>query len=550
MLNYLDIQNFALIEHAEVEFGPGFNVITGESGAGKSILMGTIGLLLGGRADKGVIRTGTSRCTIAGNFSVPPELRPQLAPLLEEAGIPWDSDSSELDFRRVITPSGVRNFLNDTPVGAKLLAAAGEYLLDHHGAGEQLSLMHSARQLELLDQYAALGAARGQCAEIVRKLACLAAEKEEFERTLPDDSEASRLEAMLEEIAQVAPEPGEDEKLNVQYKLGSNSRQVMETAQALEQLLTEGEDSIADRLGTVYHHLSELGRIDDTLTGSLLEEVNALQEGITELNRKIETLADGVDLDPEALAAIENRLSAIYTLKRRYGPSLEQLFEAKAAAEERIRRFRETAGIRQEFQKREKALRGELLAAAAKLSSARKSAAGGFLKRVREKLKGVGFPECRLEAEFSPADPGPTGMDHLELVFSANPGEAVRPLRKVASSGELSRLMLALKTVLADADATATVVFDEIDMNIGGETANKVGDELHHLAEKRQILCISHLAQVAARADRHYLVEKYTESGRTYSGVRQLEDPVPELARMLGGGDSALRHAKDLMGKR
>jgi len=547
MLNYLDIRNFALIEHSEVEFGPGFNVITGESGAGKSILMGAIGLLLGGRADKGVIRTGTARCTVTGNFSVPPELRASLAPLLEEAGIPWEQGCDELNFRRVVTPSGVRNFLNDTPVGAKLLATVGEYLLDHHGAGEQLSLMHSARQLELLDRYASLGGARAECAKIVHALADLAAEKAEFERTLPDDSEASRLEAMLEEINQVNPEPGEDEKLNAQYKLGSNSRQVMETAQALEQLLTEGEDSIADRLGTVYHHLAELGRIDDTLTGTLLEEVNALQDGVAQLTRKIESLAEGVDLDPEALAAIENRLSAIYTLKRRYGPTLEQLFDAKAAAEERIRRFRETAGRRQEFLTREKALQKELRTAAEKLSAARKSAAGGFLKQVREKLKGVGFPQCTLEAEFTPIAPGASGMDHLELIFSANPGEAVRPLRKVASSGELSRLMLALKTVLADADATATVVFDEIDMNIGGETANKVGDELHHLGEKRQILCISHLAQVAARADRHYLVGKYTGDGRTFSCVRLLEDPVPELARMLGGGDGALRHAKDLM---
>lgn len=546
MLKCIDIVNYALIEHCELDFTGGFNVVTGESGAGKSILMGAVEFLLGGRSDHGSLRTGTSRCVVAGSFSVPAGLLEPVQRLLEPAGVPFDPSVPELALRRVLTPGSVRNYINDVPVGARLLAAVGEVLIDRHGAGEQLSLMQPARQLELLDRYAGLDGLRGECAAACRELERLRKERAGFERELPDRSEADRLELMLEEIGRVAPEPGEDETLAAQHRLGSNSRQVIEAARESVALLTESEDSVADRLGDVYHRLTELSRIDSALTSGLLDELNEIQERIARLSSDIENLAEKIDLDAEALAAIESRLSEIYTLKRRYGPSLEQLFAARDAAEQRLHDYRAAAERRAEFDRMELEWNDRLRRNSAELSRRRRAGAAAFLDAVRSKLEAVGFPDSRLEAQFSDSEPGPTGSDRLELLFSANPGEAARSLRRVASSGELSRIMLAFKTVLADADDTATVIFDEIDMNIGGETANRVGDELRELGKKHQILCISHLAQVAARADAHYLAVKTTADHRTRTEIILLTEVEPELARMLGGGAAALTHAREL----
>jgi DNA repair protein RecN (Recombination protein N) len=234
-------------------------------------------------------------------------------------------------------------------------------------------------------------------------------------------------------------------------------------------------------------------------------------------------------------------------LKRRYGPSLEQLFAARDQARVQLDEFMRAKKYRDEFASRRKELNDQLADAAKKLSAQRKIAAKKFLELTTAKLRAIGFNAAKLDAEFTEVAPGANGMDHLELLFSANQGEALRPLRKIASSGELSRLMLALKTVLADADAVPTVIFDEIDMNIGGETANQVGNELCNLGKKRQIICISHLAQVAARADEHFLVEKSLCNDRTVSRIRKLDDPSTEIGRMLGGGESALRHAGELI---
>lgn len=550
MLIYVKITNFALIEESELEFGPGFNVVTGESGAGKSILMGAVELLLGGRVDKGVIRNGCDRCMVCGGFAVPAGLAGAVGAILVPAGIPFDP-AEPLQLRRVIGQSSVRNYVNDTPVSARLLASVGEQLIDLHGANEQLSLTVPARQLDLLDRYAGAEEAAALCGRIAGELEALAKEREEFDRQTPDEAERSRLELQLEDIDKVNPAPGEDEELSARFKVAGNSRQVLETAGQLTAALTEGEDSVADRLGSVYRRLLELSRIDEALAAGLLEECDRIQEDVSALSGRVAELADKVDLDPEALAAIESRLGELFTIKRRYGPTLEQVLAVREEAFRRLELYRNTAVRRQEFERRKAELTAELRRAAEKLSALRKKKAAEFAERVRSKLGAIGFAKCVLEVAFSEVEPGPNGMDRVELLFSANAGESVHPLRKIASSGELSRLMLALKTVLADADSIPVVVFDEIDVNIGGETANRVGEELHHLGRNRQILCISHLAQVAARADRHFRVEKHTEEERTFSECRELdaEGRVREIGRMLGGGESAVTHARAILSK-
>ena len=546
VLDYIKISNFALIESAELEFDPGFNVVTGESGAGKSILMGAVELLLGGRVDRGVIRSGSERCEVAGCFSVPETLREPVGRLLEEAGIDFER---ELQLRRVISAGSVRNFLNDTPVSGRLLGLVGAQLIDLHGANEQLSLLSPARQLELLDRYAGAGALRTACEEAAAKIAALREEREAFEAELPDEAEASRLELQVEDIEKVNPQPGEDAELSAKYKLASNARQVVECAGALTAALTDGENALADQLGAVYRKLLELARIDETLTGTLLTDCDAIQQELTALSEGIAALADRVEVDAEALQSMEARMSELFTIKRRYGPSLEQVLEVRSRAEEQLKMYRETAARRAEFLRRETVLRDELRSAAQRLSEFRRARAEEFAGEVCGKLAAVGFPKSVLSVAFSETEPSANGMDRIEMLFSANPGEEERPLRRIASSGELSRLMLVLKTVLADADSIPVVIFDEIDSNIGGETANRVGETLRELGSRRQILCISHQPQVAARGARHFCVVKRVAGERTCSECVVLRgaEREREIARMLGGGASALIHARDVL---
>ena len=546
MLNYLQIDNYALIEHSEVEFFPGFNVITGESGAGKSIMLGALAFLMGERTGQNVLRAGTSRCSVSAIFTVPDSLRANTAQLLEEAGIEFDMSCGELSLRRVLTSSGSRQFVNDQPCSAKLTGALAAFLIDRQRVNEQLSLQQPSRQLELLDRCAGTMELRAQCAALCGQLRDICREEEAFQQNLPNEAEADRLKLMLDEINAVSPEENEDELLADKFRMASNAREIIAATEGLVQLLSESENSITDQLGTVFRKLDDLSRLG-AACDELSSECTVIQEGIEHLARELADLGAKVDLDPEELAAIETRMGEIFTLKRRYGPSLEELFINRDRAAEELARYHAAAATAAEFKARIDALRKELTGVCCELSAKRKEAVKGFLAQVEEKLKFLGFGKCRFEAEFTPCEPGPSGADRFEMLFSANAGSPVQPLRKIASSGELSRLMLGLKTVLADADDVPTVIFDEIDMNIGGETANAVGEELHNLGRSRQIISISHLAQVAARADHHFKVAKDTDRGTVRSGVELLKDPEPEIARMLGNTPAAHKHARELL---
>ncbi len=546
MLEGLSIRNLALIEKSELDFSGGFNVVTGESGAGKSILMSAAALLFGGKADHAAIRTGCAFAEVSGTVSVEAALRPKLEALFAEAEIPAEFP---LLIRRRITASGVRNFINDTSVGAKFLSSVGAMLIDFHAATDQLDLTIPARQLEMLDRFAGVMKERELCRTFVGKLQELAQERAEFEKANVSSGEADILREMVDRVEKINPEAGEESRLAGRYKMIANAKEVLTLCGKVRNALNEAEDSIVDRLGEVHRDLSELSRLEGegAETEKLLISCDALQENLNDLAREVENLADRTDLDGEALQALEARLEELHALKRRYkASSEEELLEMTASAKKRLASFDDADACRREFDAREKALKADLKKVAAQLSAKRKKCAEKLVAEVLRNLADIGFGHCVLRADFTDIEPGATGMDFLELVFSANSGEAPHPLRKIASSGELSRFMLALKTVLADADEIPTVVFDEIDMNIGGETANQVGEKLRALGAKRQIFCISHLAQVAARADHHFCVAKSTEKGRTVSRVAELADPVPELARMLGGGASALRHAADL----
>lgn len=549
MLSWLKIKNLALIAAADVEFGAGLNVITGETGAGKSVLLGVITLLLGARADKGSIRSGEDRCEISAGIALNPETAALLAGEFEGAGIAFDGGSPEVQLRRVITRTQNRNFINDTPVTLETLQKIGSYLVDVHAANEHHSLFSRSCQLRLLDRYGKLEKERGDCAGACAKLKALRERRERLFADMPSALEAGHLRLMTEEIGRVNPQPDEDEQLSARHRLAADSRRIMELSSLSVRLLNESEDSIADRLGAVYRNLQEMLRNTPGQGEEMLRLCDQVSELLRELAVSIEDFSGNVEMNEEEFAELEARLAVLQALKRRYGPSLGQVFEALRQAEERLEVYQNSEKLRRELDAEEEALAGELLRKSEVLSARRSAVAGELVRQVVEKLSRLGFLHSAIKMEFSRTDPGENGFDRIDMLFSANPGEALQPLRNIASSGELSRVMLALKTVLADADAVPVLLFDEIDVNIGGETANQVGRELKALSATRQVLCISHLAQVAACADRHYTVEKEVADGRTYSRISCLtpKTRLSELARMLGGGKAALAHAGELV---
>jgi len=549
MLNWLKIKNMALIEALDVEFGEGFNVITGETGAGKSILLGTIALLLGERADKGVIRSGTERCELAAGITVKNNMQNGLLSALEQADIPFELESCEIQLRRVIGKSSNRNYINDTPVTLQTLKNIGNFLVDIHAANEHQSLLNRGTQLDILDRFGKLDELTGKCRDLCKELNTLRGEREKTFADMPSSIEAEHLKMIVEEIEKVSPEDEEDEKLNVKHSLAANSKTILELSSRSAMKLCDSEESIVDKLGEVYRDIQELAHIDSAKAEPLLTACDQIVEQVRDLSYEIENYGSNVELDEQGFRDLENRLSDLQTIKRRYGPSLERVLLECEKARERLLVYSDAEKLRQKFQKKEDDLSAKLKTVAQKLSKERKKAAKDFCRQVEVKLKVLGFLQAELDISFSATEATERGMDRIEFLFSANPGEKIQPLRNIASSGEISRVMLTLKTVLADADTIPVLIFDEIDVNIGGETANQVGKELLNLASSRQILCISHLAQVAACGQNHYAVVKNVHSGRTISTIKHLstDDKVTEIARMLGASKAAHAHAKELL---
>lgn len=549
MLNWLKISNLALIESADVEFGPAFNAVTGETGAGKSILLSTVALLLGERAEKSLIRTGKDRCEIAAGISIVPGSQPELDQLLADAGIALDPGAPEIQLRRIITPSQNRNFINDSAVTLPTLKAIGEYLVNIHGANEHQSLISRSKQLSLLDRYANARPLQEKCKAHMNTIRQLQQEQSEALSKTPSPLEARHLEALIHDIEQVNPQVGEDVEISTRHKLAANSIELKQSAFQAIRLLTDSENSLADQLGEVHRTLFDLNRIDTVNGSRFLNSCEELTETIRDLARELEHYGSEIDLDEEAFAALENRLAAIQTLKRRYAPTLEQIFSMLEEARQKLELYKRSASIREEYDARIAAEQNTLETVAGELSSLRRDAAKKLCSQVCRQLARLGFKQSRLELEFSVTEPGANGMDQVDFLFSANPGETPRPLRQIASSGELSRIMLALKTVLATADAVPVVIFDEIDVNIGGETAREVGLALRELSQSRQLLAISHLPQVAACADHHYAVAKHSDNDRTQTHIHLLnfQQRQAELTRMLGGGEAARQHAISLL---
>lgn len=549
MLNWLSVQNLAIVEEAEIEFGPSFNVITGETGAGKSVIMGALGFLLGNRADKSAIRTGADHCEISAGFTLAPGALPKLREFLEENALVSADEPDSILVRRVITHSSSRNFVNGSAVNLNVLRAIASAMVDVHAANENAAILDTANQLDVLDRFAGLQKELNAVRLCWDELAAVRREKDAFAASLPSPEEAARLRRDCEEIERADVHAGEDDELTARHDLAANSRSVIELASQVCGGLTDGEDSISQRFAECRRILRGLERIEPTKAEEFLNSLDSAKEAVDDLSSELASFASEVEIDEQEFQEMEERMRLLQTLKRRYGPTLDDVLAHLERVRERVAAFDDAELRRTEFEKQEAEAYRNYRAAATCLSEKRKAAAGKLEDALSKETHKLGFLKAAYQLEFSAAKEGPLGTDAVTFLFSANPGVPMIPLRDVASSGEVARVMLAVKTVLATVDEIPILVFDEIDANIGGETACRVGEELALLGRYKQIISISHLAQVAVCADTHFRVAKHVSGGRTLSCIRKLDDAarVKEIARMLGGGESASAHAEDML---
>ncbi len=547
-LSLLRIRNLALVEDLEWELAPGFVAITGETGAGKSIIIGALQLLLGERADKSLIRTGAENCTVEAIFAG--DDFANLNGRLAESGI--EPCAGELIVKRSFSLGGSnRQFVNGSPTTLAVLKTIGDELVDLHGPHDHQSLLAPERQLALLDGFARAEPLLQEFQNSFRRWQSLVAE--EAALSTAETARAQELDLLRHQVSEISSadlQPEEEEEIHARYRLASNSQRLIELATSISRQLSETDDAVLNRLAETQRLLRELEKIDPGLTESAEAHAAAVIE-LSEIARTLDRYAEKLDLDPEQLAQLEQRVTLLETLKRKYGGTLAEVIAFGARAAERMRKIEGRDAELERLAGEIKKARTAVEKAAAALSKARTTAAPKLAKIVRQNLADLGFRQSEFEAKLAPNEElRLSGSESIELLFSPNPGEPLKPLRTVASSGEISRVMLAIKSALATQDAIPLLVFDEIDANVGGEIANAVGAKMRKLAEKHQVLCITHLPQVAAAASTHFIVTKEVVQGRTYSQLHEVEGKArqEEIARMLGGkSDSALKHAASLL---
>jgi DNA repair protein RecN (Recombination protein N) len=552
MLRELRIRNFAVIESVAAEFRPGLNVLTGETGAGKSMLIDAILLILGARAQADVIRGDTDTATIEAVFDIEP--RGAVAAALGEAGLALDDGL--LVARRELSRSGRhRAFVNDAAVTVGLLERLGDHLVEVHGQHEHARLLEPARQLELLDRFADAEELRERVANLVANFRAARAEVERMRAAERDRAQREDLlRFQLSELDAARLRPGEEEELRQERRRLQHADKLAAGLAEVAALLDDDRDSATARLHRAARVLDDLARLDPAFAAPV-EPLDAGKAQLEEALAAIRALRDSVTLEPGRVESLDERLDALMRLKRKYGDTEEAMlkFRDEAAAElDRLSRHEE---IRAAEERRLSELQTELAQAATVLSERRRAAAARLAPAVERELRALGMERSvfRIGLERAEVDEvSPRGLERVEFRLSANPGEEVRPLARVASGGELSRTMLGLQTVLAKADRVPTMVFDEVDAGIGGRVAAVVAQKLAAAAEGRQVLCVTHLAPIAARAGHHVRVTKSLRAGRTRVTAEALtgEARVEEIARMLAGErvtDTARGHARELL---
>ncbi|MEY2466950.1 MAG: repair protein RecN [Verrucomicrobiota bacterium] len=589
MLTTLRIKNLALVDDLTLELQPGYNVITGETGAGKSIIIGALNLVLGERADRTLIRSGSENCSVEAVFDVGVQasacssstLKRGLQRFLEENGLE-PCEENQLVLKRVFTSAGAnRQFVNGSPTTLAALTTIGEWLVDIHGPHDHQSLLHAARQLAILDAYGGLQNEVEAFGELVQRRSVL--ENEKTALIVDEKTYAQQLDLLRFQVSEISTaklQPGEDEQIEQEYQRASNAAKLLQLSQTALDLLSENENSLLTQAGSIGRTLNELQRIDSG-AATIVSQHELAVGAMRDLQGELSHYVDKVDIDPARLQELEERLNLLHSLKRKYGVTLAEVIafgdDAKQKLQSLEQRDEELARLNAALEK----LDAELLKAGKGLSTKRKKVIPQLSKAVSKQLADLGFKQSRFDVAMTTnevgtsrcdvparavaggtiaplnvsrtaqrAVPASSGFDEIEFQFAPNLGEPAKPLRAIASSGELARVMLALKTVLAAEDEIPVLIFDEVDANVGGETANAVGEKMRQIAAKRQVLCITHLPQVAATATAHYVVTKQIKAGRTISEITLLDKKarVTELTRMLGGQtDAARKHAEALL---
>lgn len=564
VLRTLHVRDYALIDELEVEFGSGLNVITGETGAGKSILLGALKLILGERASTEVIRTGARKAVVEGLFDDAQGGR--LPEVLAAHEIEPHPDGLVI-VRREVSATHSRAFVNDQPATLGVLRAVAEHLIDLHGQHEHQSLLRVETHLDLLDDVGGLGGLLRAYRDHYDEVARLHAERAALARRERDLRERQALiEFQIAEIDRVAPKPEEEEELEAERRILENAERLFEATARLHEVLYESEDALYDRLIVARNELRDLARIDAAFQATYAEVEQAaiiVEEAATFLqdyNARIE-------FNPERLEAIRQRLMSLETLKRKYGGSLEAVLAHRAEIGEAFDLAADFEGAIARLDARIAQAETTLSEAARRLSQKRHATAARIAKMIRQELADLGMPHGAFEVRFAvePDPQGwivwedgqrvrayPSGADTAEFYLSTNPGEPTRPLHKVASGGEVSRIMLALKSILAKSERLPILVFDEIDVGISGEIARRVGESMKRLGAYHQIIAISHLPQIAAQADHHYVVRKEVHDGRARTTIRRLaeEERARHVAAMVSGeavSEAALESARELI---
>ncbi|MGJ8641900.1 MAG: DNA repair protein RecN [Luteolibacter sp.] len=540
MLTLLKIRNLALVDELAWELGSGLISVTGETGAGKSVIVGALKMILGERADKGLIRTGEDTCTIESVFDLKDAT--EINAILEEGGLAPCEDT-QIIIRRSIGTATNRQFINDSPVTLTLLKKIGERLVDLHGPHDHQSLLSQERQLAMLDAYAATEKHLTTYRQAYRSWREKAQELEEIKNASDaSEQELELLRYQLDEIqsANLTPDDGDD--LQERYHRSSNSTRLVELSAKAVSALTS-DDGILSHISDLQKITRDLEKLDPYLTEKLTSLETASIE-LQDLEATLTDYAEELEIDPSEAASIEERVNTVESLKRKYGPTIEDVLERETTISTRLdnidNRSEKIEALTADLAESSKALE----AIARKLTTQRKKSAPKLAKEIATQLKELGFKQSSFEVELTPVEqPTLHGLESCNFLFGPNPGEPLHPLRQIASSGEISRVMLAVKSSLAEQDATPLMVFDEIDANVGGEIAKAVGKKMALLGELHQVIAITHFPQVAAIAAHHFVVEKEVTSGRTRSKLYSVEGEkrINELVRMLGGGGQQAR---------
>lgn len=550
MLSFLKVKNLAIVENAQVLFAPGLNIITGETGSGKSVLIGALNLVLGERADHSSVRNGERELTVEAAFALGENAA--VDSLLEDAGLP-PCEEGVLLIRRMVSASGGKCWINDSSSTVATLRRLGELLIDMHGPYDHQSLLSPEYQLSLLDSFGKSSKAYATYRESYRAHATLIEERENLlgESGEGIQDEIDRLSYIVEEIDGANLTADDGESLIERHKEACNANAILEAGGALVGALDEADGSVFDQLATIQQRLNELARILPDAS-EWHNEASSAAIAVQELSRTIQDRMQHIESDPESLAALEARMELVQRLKRKYGQTLELIAARRDSAKEKLDRLlsrgRRLASLDGEIAAADAAMRK----AGSELTAIRTKAAEKLAAEITKELKPLGFAQSFFEVAVMAREPVSTGMDDVVFSFAPNPGEPSMPLRSIASSGEIARVMLAVKSVLAEHDSIPLLVFDEIDSNVGGEIGRAVGEKLRRLSKTHQVISITHLPQVAAFGEAHFSVSKHIEDNRTLAEIKQLDDEsrTMELARMLGGSDITsvvLAHAKELI---